>query len=91
MPRTASALTTEQDEILRAIVIDVLELEPEELTDTSSFIDDHDADSLLAIEILARIEKDLGVAIPQDDLTQMTNLDGVRSVVSRCLKEAADV
>ncbi|MBY8345274.1 acyl carrier protein [Streptomyces spinosirectus] len=91
MPRTASALTTEQDEILRAIVIDVLELEPEELTDTSSFVDDHDADSLLAIEILARIEKDLGVAIPQDDLTQMTNLDGVRSVVSRCLKEAADV
>jgi acyl carrier protein len=91
MPSTASTLTTEQDEVLRAIVIDVLELEPEELTDTSSFIDDHDADSLLAIEILARIEKDLGVAIPQDDLTRMTNLDGVRTVVSRSLKEAADV
>jgi acyl carrier protein len=91
MPSTASTLTTEQDETLRAIVIDVLELEPEELTDTSSFIDDHDADSLLAIEILARIEKDLVVAIPQDDLTEMTNLDGVRAVVSRSLKEAADV
>lgn len=91
MPSTASTLTTEQDEVLRAIVIDVLELEPEELTDTSSFIDDHDADSLLAIEILARIEKDLGVAIPQDDLARMTNLDGVRTVVSRSLKEAADV
>ena len=93
MPRTASALTTEQDKQFASLntLLDVLELEPEELTDTSSFVDDHDADSLLAIEILARIEKDLGVAIPQDDLTQMTNLDGVRSVVSRCLKEAADV
>ncbi len=91
MTSTASVLTAEQDGVLRAIVIEVLELEPEELTDTSSFIDDHDADSLLAIEILARIEKDLGVTIPQDDLTEMTNLDGVRAVVSRSLKETRDV
>ncbi|OIJ65808.1 acyl carrier protein [Streptomyces mangrovisoli] len=82
---TTTALTPEQDAQLREIIIEVLELEADELTDTSSFIDDHDADSLLAIEILARIEKDLGVTIPQDDLTEMSNLDGVRAVVVRNL------
>jgi acyl carrier protein len=87
---TASVLTAEQDELLRAIVVEVLELEPEELTDTSSFIDDHEADSLLAIEILARIEKDFGIVIPQDDLTEMANLDGVRAVVARSAKAVQD-
>jgi acyl carrier protein len=91
MPDTAHVLTAEQDEQLRAIIIEVLELEPEDLTDTSSFVDDHDADSLLAIEILARIEKELGVTIPQDDLTRMRNLDGVRTVVAGSLKAEHDV
>ncbi|MFE7168815.1 acyl carrier protein [Streptomyces sp. NPDC057616] len=85
-----TALTAEQDAQLREIIIEVLELEADELTDTSSFIDDHDADSLLAIEILARIEKDLGVTIPQDDLTEMGNLDGVRAVVVRNLGGGQD-
>ncbi|MCN9244841.1 phosphopantetheine-binding protein [Streptomyces sp. RY43-2] len=80
-----SILTAEQDAQLREIIIEVLELEADELTDTSSFVDDHDADSLLAIEILARIEKDLGITIPQDDLVDMGNLDGVRAVVVRNL------
>jgi acyl carrier protein len=58
-------------------------LEPGELTDTSSFVEDHDADSLLAIEILARIERDLGVDISQDALPEMTNLTAVYTIVAR--------
>ncbi|MCX5142760.1 MULTISPECIES: acyl carrier protein [unclassified Streptomyces] len=90
MSADTTVLTAEQDTQLRDIVIEVLELDADELTDTSSFIDDHDADSLLAIEILARIEKDLGVTIPQDDLTEMGNLDGVRAVVARSLVGGTD-
>jgi acyl carrier protein len=70
-------------EALRQIVTEVLELEPGELTETSNFIEDHEADSLLAIEILARIERDLGVAIPQEQLPEMTHLAAVYAVVAR--------
>ncbi|MFE0190351.1 acyl carrier protein [Streptomyces sp. NPDC059008] len=77
------AVTEEQARQLREIVIDVLELEPEELTETSHFVNDHEADSLLAIEILARIEQDLDVEIPQDQLPEMVNLTGVRDVFAR--------
>lgn len=76
-------VTEEQARQLREIVIDVLELEPDELTETSHFVNDHDADSLLAIEILARTEQDLDVDIPQDQLPEMVNLAGVWAVVAR--------
>jgi acyl carrier protein len=74
---------TDEYEQLRAIITEVLELEPGELTDTSDFIDDHEADSLLAIEILARIERDMGVFIPQEDLPEMTNLGATFLIVAR--------
>ena len=67
---------------LKDIVCDILEIEPEELTPSSLFIDDHHADSLRAIEILATIEKEFSVKIPQENLVRMVNLDGVYGVVN---------
>ncbi|MFF0294323.1 acyl carrier protein [Kitasatospora sp. NPDC004615] len=83
MSTPTTTLTDAQAELIREIVLDVLELEPEELTLSSHFVDDHGADSLLAIEILARIERDLGVAIPQDDLVELTSLENVYVIVAR--------
>ncbi|MFD9722409.1 acyl carrier protein [Streptomyces sp. NPDC059072] len=67
---------------VRAIITDILELEDDELTGTSLFIEDHGADSLGAIEILSRIEKELGVVIPQDDLVKLVHLDAVLEVLA---------
>lgn len=68
---------------LREIVIEVLELEDDELTETSLFIEDHDADSLRAIEILARIEKRFKIEIPQSELPKMVNLESVYNVMAQ--------
>ncbi len=65
----------------REIVLEVLELESEELTETGRFVEDYDADSLLAIEILARLEKRLHLTIPQEELERMTHLAAVYEVV----------
>jgi acyl carrier protein len=70
-------------EELRALVADVLEFEPEELTDSGDFIDDYEADSLRAIEILARIDKRYKVEIPQSELPTLRNLKAVRDAVAR--------
>jgi acyl carrier protein len=67
---------------IREIVAEVLELDPDEITPTSLFKEDHDADSLRAIEILARLEKTYRVEIPQEDLAKMTHLSAVYDVVS---------
>ena len=48
-------------EDIREIVSEVLELEPEEVSDTGLFVEEYEADSLRAIEILARLEKKYGI------------------------------
>jgi acyl carrier protein len=70
-------------EELREIVAEVLEINEDELTDTGDFVEDYDADSLRAIEILARIEKKYKVEIPQAELAEMRDLKSVREVVAK--------
>ncbi|WP_019548303.1 acyl carrier protein [Streptomyces sulphureus] len=86
MTSSATPIVTEEHRRqLREIIREILELEDDELTDTSLFIEDHEADSLLAIEILARIEQDLGVSIPQEELPEMVNFRSVHEVFARNL------
>ncbi|MFC4014148.1 acyl carrier protein [Nonomuraea purpurea] len=75
--------SSERFEQLREIVAEVLELEPEEVADGGDFVEEYDADSLRAIEILARIEKSWKVEIPQAELNEMRNLKAVYEVVAR--------
>ncbi|MDH6108617.1 acyl carrier protein [Kitasatospora sp. MAP12-15] len=77
---TTSAASAHLDE-LRDLIAEVLEIEPEEITETGSFVDDYEADSLRAIEILARIEKKYKVEIPQEELAKMENLLAVYETV----------
>jgi acyl carrier protein len=67
---------------LREIVAEVLELEPEEISDYADFVEEYEADSLRAIEILARIEKQYRVEIPQHELDRMRSLKAVYDVVA---------
>ncbi|GAA3083592.1 acyl carrier protein [Streptosporangium carneum] len=83
--------TTNQSERvrqLRDILVDVLEIEPDELTETSDFVNDHGADSLLAIDIISSIERDMGVCIPSEALPEMTDLSAVLGLVNRYAPEA---
>jgi acyl carrier protein len=82
---TSSTPTTSQVEERRQkindIVFEILEVEPGEVTPTSLFLEDHGADSLRAIEILAALERQLGIEIEQSELPRMVNLEGVYAVV----------
>jgi acyl carrier protein len=77
----ASTIESRKEEI-KKIVCDTLEIDPGELTETSSFREDHDADSLRAIEILASLEKEFKIVIDQSELARMVNLQGVYEVVA---------
>jgi len=77
-----TTISDEQKDLVKAIVCEILEIEPDEISETSRFIEDHDADSLRAIEILARLEITLGITIDQAELARMTNLANVYTVVA---------
>ncbi|MEU9795543.1 acyl carrier protein [Streptomyces sparsogenes] len=78
-----AAIVEERQETIKEIVTDILEIDPDEVTETSLFKEEHDADSLRAIEILAALEKEFNVVIAQSELSRMVNLRGVYQVVSQ--------
>ncbi|GAA2974392.1 acyl carrier protein [Actinokineospora diospyrosa] len=75
-------ITATLDE-LREIAADVLEVEPEEVSDDGLFAEEHDTDSLRAIELLARVEKRYKVDIPQQELPNMVSLRALHDVVAK--------
>ena len=84
MTASQSAVTIDetQKSQIKEIVSEILEIDPAEMTDTSLFKEDHDADSLGAIEILSALERTFSVEIDQAELTCMVNLEGVIAVVA---------
>jgi len=70
-------------EDVRRIVAEVLEVEPGALSDGDSFTEDHEADSLLVIEMFARFERTLGVKIPQDEMVELDDLPTAWDLVGR--------
>jgi len=75
-----SSTAAERMQVMRTMIAEILEIEPEEITETSNFQEDHGADSLRAIEILASLEKEFHVEIPQQELVNMTDLTSVYRV-----------
>ncbi len=76
-----AVVTPDEKQLIKGIVCDILELEGDEITDDSLFIEDHDADSMRLIEILSSLELNLKVTIEQSELTRMVNLEGVYGVI----------
>jgi acyl carrier protein len=80
-----AVLDGERKARVKDIVCEILEIDPVEVTETSMFKEDHDADSLRAIEILAALERTFNIVIDQAELSRMENLEGVYAVVDEAL------
>ncbi|MEU8462380.1 acyl carrier protein [Streptomyces sp. NBC_00809] len=76
------ALDAGRKEQIKDIVCDILELDLDEVTETSLFKEEHDADSLRTIEILASLERVFGITLEQSELSRMVNLVGVYAVIA---------
>lgn len=69
-------------EELRSLVADVLELDVEEVTDDADFVQDLEVDSLMALAIVARLEKQYGVKLKESDLKQVSSLIQVLQLIT---------
>ena len=74
---------------IRQILVEELELDAAEVRDDADFVEEYDADSLSLITVVARIERDLGIAVPRDELAGLTNLQKVFDAVERRAAEDA--
>lgn len=60
---------------IRALVAEILEEEPETIDGNANFIKDLGMDSMMALEILAGIEKKYRMVIPEEMLPKFTDLN----------------
>ncbi|MFE5024002.1 acyl carrier protein [Streptomyces sp. NPDC056656] len=69
-------------EELRSLIADVLELDVEEVTDDADFVQDLEVDSLMALAIVFRLEKQYGVKLEERDLKQVSSLIQVLQLIT---------
>ncbi|TDD40133.1 acyl carrier protein [Actinomadura sp. KC06] len=73
-------------EELRGLIAEVLDLPVAEVTDEAHFLDDLDVDSLMALEIMVRLEKAYGLRLEETELESITTLAGTYDLLDGRLK-----
>ena len=67
------------------IISEIVEIEPEKITPNANFIEDLGMDSMMALEILASIEKKYKLRIPEENLPKMLSLNKTLDIVNKFL------
>ncbi len=63
------------DAEIKNLIARIIEKEPEEIDPNARFAEDLGVDSMMALEILAAIEKKYKITIPEEKLMQFTTLN----------------
>lgn len=80
-PTPLSYLTDEQKVEIKRVVSEILEVDESEFGDDTRFREELNMDSLMAIEIVAALEKRLQVTIEESDVQQIVCLAGIYEVI----------
>ena len=71
---------------VRSIIAEIAEMEEEEIKGDSNFVEDLGFDSMMALEILARLEKEYKIRIPEEELVKLADLNQTVELIRRYLK-----
>ncbi len=72
---------------IRDIIAVIIEKKPEEITGDARFFEDLGVDSMMALEILAAIEKKYKISIPEEKLAQLTTLNQTIAVAKEYMSQ----
>ncbi|NLY52220.1 MAG: acyl carrier protein [Firmicutes bacterium] len=68
-------------EKVKEIVVEQLGVDPDEVTNEASFVDDLGADSLDLVELVMALEEEFDLEIPDEDAEKITNVgDAVKYI-----------
>ncbi|HZB31723.1 MAG TPA: acyl carrier protein [Streptosporangiaceae bacterium] len=68
---------------VREIIAEEIEMDPGDLDESASFVDEYEADSMSVIQVFGRLERELGVVIPQEEMQNMTDLNAAYEIVGK--------
>tara|TARA_B100000929_G_scaffold188689_1_gene149427 strand:+ start:148 stop:384 length:237 start_codon:yes stop_codon:yes gene_type:complete len=69
-------------EKFRKCAVDVLAVEPDQVTMEASFADDLDADSLDLVELVMALEEEFGVSVEEEELENITTIGGAYELIT---------
>ena len=72
-------------EKLQAIIADVLNIDAEEISMESTFVDDLGADSLDIAQIIMGIEDEFGISIPQEETEKIVTVGDAAEQIKNAL------
>ena len=71
---------------VRTIVAEILEIKEENIKADAKFVDELGMDSMMALEILAAMEKKYKIQVPEEKLSQLTNLKEAINITKKYLQ-----
>lgn len=71
---------------VKKIVSDITNIPIADLKDDAQFVEDLDVDSMMALEIVASIEKKYRVVVPENEVSGITSLEKVYEILGKLLK-----
>lgn len=74
-------------ERVKKVVVDQLDVNPEEVTENASFVDDLGADSLDFVELVMGLEEEFDVEIPDEQAEKITNVGEAVRYIEESSKE----
>ncbi|MEO6989135.1 MAG: acyl carrier protein [Aquihabitans sp.] len=69
--------------------VEVLKVDRSILTETTSFAEDLDADSLALVEVVMELEEAFDLRIPEDELEGVSTVGAAADIVARHVEAAA--
>ena len=70
-------------EKVKDIIVEQLGVNPEQVTDTASFIEDLGADSLDTVELVMAFEEEFGVEVPDEDAEKLQTVGNVVDYIEK--------
>ena len=74
------------DQEVARLIIDIIEVEPDKIDPDAHLVEDLGMDSMMALEILAAIEKKFRIKIPENDLPKITTVNKAIELTKRYVK-----
>ncbi len=74
-------------EKVKAIICDQLMVDPEEITDESSFVEDLGADSLDTVELIMEFEDEFGIEISDEQAEKISSVGEAVAYLEKLLSE----
>ncbi len=78
--------TTSLEQDVKELIADIIEVDPATLDPDANLVEDLGMDSMMALEILASLEKRFKIKLPEDELPKITTVNRAIEVAKKYVK-----